>query len=117
MKTKKNSNSVKDSDSGLLNRTAQQSESKMELLKIDLATRRYNRGLPTERVLRLLQSKAPRFWELAEVVGKWIWIRFEGKQAPQITGELAVQTNLSPFMFVDTNAGAGPGRFYRGVER
>jgi hypothetical protein len=89
MKTRKNSNSVVNSDSGLLNRTAQQSEGKTELLKIDLAARRYNRGLPTERVLSLLQSKEPRFWELAEVVGKWVWIRFDDKQPPTITAELS----------------------------
>ena len=89
MKTKKNSNSVKDSNSGLLNRTAQQFEGKTELLKINLAARRYNRGLPTERVLRLLESQAPRFWELAEVVGKWVWIRFDDKQPPTITAELS----------------------------
>ncbi|HEY3854410.1 MAG TPA: hypothetical protein VGO67_08470 [Verrucomicrobiae bacterium] len=93
MKTKKNSKSVKDSntnsDSGLLNRTAQHVEDKPELLKIDLAARRYNRGLPTERVLKLLQKEAPRFWELAEVVGKWVWIRFDDKQPPTITAELS----------------------------
>jgi hypothetical protein len=82
MKTNINSNSE------LKSRTAQHSEA-TALLPIDLAARRYNRGLPTERVLRLLQSKAPRFWEVAEVVGKWVWIRFEGKQPRQITAELA----------------------------
>jgi hypothetical protein len=45
--------------------------------------------LPTERVLKLLQKEAPRFWELAEVVGKWVWIRFDGKQPPTITAELS----------------------------
>jgi hypothetical protein len=91
MKTKKNSvsNSEQNSKSGLLNRTAKVSENKTELLKIDLAARQYNRGLPTERVLHLLQKKAPRFWELAEVVGKWVWIRFDGKQPPTITAELS----------------------------
>ncbi|HEY3854131.1 MAG TPA: hypothetical protein VGO67_07045 [Verrucomicrobiae bacterium] len=93
MKTKKNSNSVKvsnsESDSGLLNRTAQHIEGKTKSLKIDLAARRYNRGLPTERVLKLLQKEAPRFWELAEVVGKWVWIRFDDKQPPTITAELS----------------------------
>jgi hypothetical protein len=84
MKTNTNS----DSNSELKSRTAQLS-GKPQLFPIDLAARRYNRGLPTERVLRLLQTRAPRFWELAEVVGKWVWIRFEGKQPPQITGELS----------------------------
>jgi hypothetical protein len=85
MKTKKNS----DSNSELKNRTAQHIENKTALLKIDFAARRYNRRLPTERVVRLLQTRAPRFWELAEVVGKWVWVRFDGKQPPTITAELS----------------------------
>jgi hypothetical protein len=40
-------------------------------------------------VLKLLQKEAPRFWELAEVVGKWVWIRFDDKQPPTITAELS----------------------------
>jgi len=58
---KESSNLVKDSNSGLLNRTAKLSENKPELLKIDLAARRYNRGLPTERVLQLWRRKPSLF--------------------------------------------------------
>jgi hypothetical protein len=79
---------ITNSDSRLKNRIAQQSEA-TALLPIDLAARRYNRGLPIERVLRLLQTKTPHFWEVAEVVGKWVWIQFEGKQPRQITAQLA----------------------------
>lgn len=79
MKTKKNK------DSELKNRTAQLIENKPELLKIDFEKRNRNRSLPTERVLQLLQKEVPRFWELAEVVGKWVWIQFEDKQPPQVT--------------------------------
>jgi hypothetical protein len=91
MKTKLNSNK----DSELQNRTAQRTVEaktelpKPELPKIDLVKRHRNRSLPTERLLALLQKEAPRLWELAEVVGKWVWVQFEGQQPPQITAELS----------------------------
>ena len=43
---------------------------------VDFAKREANRLLPTARVLELLKSSMPRQFELAEVVGKWIWIQF-----------------------------------------
>jgi hypothetical protein len=79
MKTKKNSSSE------LKSRPAQQVEIKTELPKLDLPRRIRNRSLPTERLLELLRKETPRFWEVAEVVGKWVWIQFEDKQPPQIT--------------------------------
>jgi hypothetical protein len=84
MKTKKNS----DSDSGLLNRTAQL-WGKNQLRRIDFRRRFYNRGLSTERVLKLLYHETPRLWELAEVVGRWIWIQFDDRQPPTVTASLA----------------------------
>ncbi len=83
MKTKKNS------DSELQNRTAQHIEGKAELPKLDLAKRIRNRSLPTDSLLELLRKETPRFWEMAEVVGKWVWIQFEDKQPPEITGVLS----------------------------
>src|ERR1017187_3294964 len=35
-----------------------------------------NRELPTQRVLDLLKAQLPRQYELAEIVGKWIWLEF-----------------------------------------
>lgn len=35
-----------------------------------------NRQLPTERVLELLRSKMPEQYNLAEIVGKWVWVTF-----------------------------------------
>jgi hypothetical protein len=84
MKTK-NTNS----NSELQNRTAQQSENKPELPKLDLAKRIRNRSLPTDRVLELLRRETPHFWEVAEVVGKWVWIQFEDKQPSEITTALS----------------------------
>jgi len=39
--------------------------------------------------LQLLQNEAPRFWELAQVVGKWVWIQFDGRQPRDITATLS----------------------------
>jgi hypothetical protein len=60
-----------------------------QLPKIDLALRRANRALKTENLLALLRSKTPNFFEIAEVVGKWVWIQFDGKQPVTVTSVLA----------------------------
>jgi len=57
--------------------------------RIDFARRQANRELPTEQLLSLLRAKAPRFFGLAEVVGKWVWIQFPDRQPPTITAQLA----------------------------
>ncbi len=36
----------------------------------------YNRELPTQTVLELLKRELPGQYELAEIVGKWIWLEF-----------------------------------------
>jgi len=36
----------------------------------------HNRELPTQTVLALLNAQLPRQYELAEIVGKWIWLEF-----------------------------------------
>ncbi len=36
----------------------------------------YNRELPTQTVLELLRRELPSQYELAEIVGKWIWLEF-----------------------------------------
>ena len=45
--------------------------------------------METENLLALLRIDAPRFFEIAEVVGKWVWIQFSDKQPPTITSVLA----------------------------
>ena len=52
-----------------------------------------NRQLPAERVLDLARRWMPRQYELAEVVGQWIWIKFP--EAPEET----VRAQLSQFGF------------------
>jgi hypothetical protein len=84
MKTKSKNQNQK---SGLLNRPEQLSTENRP--KIDFALRRANRALETEKLLALLRSDSPRFFEVAEVVGKWVWIRFTDKQPPTVTRVLA----------------------------
>ena len=70
-----NQNSQTDSD--LSRRSEAQAEAKTENRQpIDTEARKKNRSLPTEKVLALLQQHDRRLWELAEVVGKWIWVSF-----------------------------------------
>ena len=57
--------------------------------RIDFARRQANRQLSTQDLLALLRTEAPRFYELAEVVGHWVWIQFTEKQPPQVTSVLA----------------------------
>ena len=57
--------------------------------KINIARRQANRALNTDRLLALLRRETPKFFELAEVVGKWVWIQFSDKQPPTVTSVLA----------------------------
>jgi hypothetical protein len=57
--------------------------------KINTARRQANRALNTDKLLALLRSETPKFFELAEVVGKWVWIQFDGKQPVTVTALLS----------------------------
>ena len=57
--------------------------------KINTARRQANRALNTDKLLSLLRREAPKFFELAEVVGKWVWIQFDGKQPVTVTAVLS----------------------------
>jgi hypothetical protein len=58
-------------------------------LKIYFAQRQANRELPTEQVLDLLERRLRRAYELAEVVGRWVWVAFAEPQDQQTTAELS----------------------------
>ena len=73
------------SKSGLQSRPEQVSTGN----RIDLEKRRANRSLNTENLLALLRHEAPKFFELAEVVGNWVWIQFTDKQPSNVTRVLA----------------------------
>jgi hypothetical protein len=58
-------------------------------LPIDSEARKRNRSLPTEKVLNLLQTGSPDLFNLAEVVGKWVWVAFKEQPAAEIRQTLA----------------------------
>jgi len=69
--------------------TANAPEVKTSRPPIDFNLRRLNRKLNTDKLLALLAKEAPEFFQLAEVVGKWVWIQFSGKQPVEITCSLS----------------------------
>jgi len=77
----------KSSVSELQNRTAQRNSEPLH--RIDFRQRFFNQGLSTAKVLDMLYHETPRFWELCQVVGKWVWIEFRGKQPRHLTAELS----------------------------
>jgi hypothetical protein len=58
-------------------------------LPIDAETRKKNRTLPTDKVLALLHTVNPDLFNLAEVVGKWIWVQFKDQPAATLRQQLA----------------------------
>ena len=80
-------NTNKNQKSGLKSRPEQLSTGIRP--QIDFACRVANRSLETEKLLALLRSETPNFFEIAEVVGKWVWIQFADKQPSQVTRVLA----------------------------
>ena len=92
-------------DSGLKNRSEQLStantntaeaqtavapvEKKDARLPIDTEARKKNRTMPTDKVLALLHTVNPDLFNLAEVVGKWIWVAFRETPAPELRQQLA----------------------------
>ena len=83
MKTKTNKNKK----SGLSSRPEQLNTA--NTTRINYAKRAMYRSLDTEKLLELLRYEAPKFFELAEVVGKWVWVQFEQKQPYPVTRVLA----------------------------
>jgi len=49
----------------------------------------HNRELPTQTVLELLKAQLPRQYELAEIVGKWVWLEFPKASQRAATNTLA----------------------------
>ena len=56
---------------------------------VNYAERDFNRKLPVEKVLEILRRWMPRQFELAEVVGKWIWITFPEQPLERVRAELS----------------------------
>jgi len=45
--------------------------------------------MPTDKVLALLHTVNPDLFNLAEVVGKWIWVQFKEQPAATLRQQLA----------------------------
>ncbi len=76
MKTNTNSDSR-------TNRTAQRMPAAHNCRGLTLPRRHSGIGDCRRNRFCILSAGAPAFWELAEVVGKWVWIQFDGKQPSQ----------------------------------
>ncbi len=70
-------------------RSEQLNTAKPGLGCINHARRNVYRSLDTDTLLIILRRKAPRFFELAEVVGQWVWIQFADPQPQVVTRQLA----------------------------
>jgi hypothetical protein len=57
--------------------------------EIDMARRFQNRALNTDSLLALLQTETPSLFDMAEVVGKWVWVQFSEIPAAEIRKQLA----------------------------
>ena len=56
---------------------------------VNFAERDFNRTLSVEKVLEKLKRWMPAQFELAEVVGKWIWITFPEPPIERVRAELS----------------------------
>ena len=74
---------------GLESRAEQSGTAKTRLARIDFARRRVNRSLDTESLLTMMRRGSPRFFELAEVVGRWVWVQFEQQPTAETRQQLA----------------------------
>ena len=76
------------------NNTATQTEAAAKketrvLPYVNFQQRDENRALATEKVLDLLRQWLPAAYDLAEVVGKWVWVTFPEQPAEQVRGQLS----------------------------
>ena len=56
---------------------------------VNFEQREQNRSLSTDQVLDLLRQWLPEQFNLAEIVGKWIWVTFPKPPAEKIRGQLS----------------------------
>jgi len=104
MKTNKQNKAEKKNKSELLSRSeqlsgnnnsqtatapAQPAPQKTVRPYVNFEERDRNRQLPVEKVLDTLRQWMPRAYELAEVVGKWIWITFPEQPVETLRADLS----------------------------
>ena len=80
---------VQSSKSAVGTGTSRTSSSTDTRPRMDMAQRQTNRQLGTQALLALLRSQAPALYDVAQIVGKWVWVQFADKQPPEITSQLA----------------------------
>ena len=56
---------------------------------VNFQQRDENRVLATDKVLDLLRQWLPKAYDLAEVVGKWVWVTFPEQPAETVRGQLS----------------------------
>jgi len=56
---------------------------------VNFQQRDANRALATDEVLDMLRRWVPQAYDLAEVVGKWVWITFPEAPSEQLRGQLS----------------------------
>lgn len=76
-------------DAGLRSRAEQSGSGEDSRLPVDQAQRLRNRTLPTESLLKLLASQVPNVFNLAEVVGRWVWVQFTTTPGAELRRQLA----------------------------
>jgi hypothetical protein len=104
MKTNKQNKAEKKNKSELLSRSeqlsgnnnsqtatapAQPAPQKTVRPYVNFEERDRNRQLPVDKVLDTLRQWIPRAYELAEVVGKWIWITFPEQPVEKLRADLS----------------------------
>ncbi len=68
---------------------AEQAKPARILPYVNYKQREENRALATDKVLDLLRQWLPAAYDLAEVVGKWVWITFPEQPAETVRGQLS----------------------------
>ena len=56
---------------------------------VNFKLRDQNRMLAPEAVCDLLRQHAPELFDLAEIVGEWVWITFETEPAEKVRAQLS----------------------------
>ena len=69
--------------------TPEQAKPARILPYVNFQQREENRALATEKVLDLLRQWLPKAYDLAEVVGKWVWVTFPEQPAETVRGQLS----------------------------
>jgi hypothetical protein len=73
---------------GLSNRSARASLWEAQAMLYDREKAKANAALDTLTVLARLRAGIPAAWERAEVVGRWVWVAFDGPPPAEVRAAL-----------------------------